>query len=126
MNIKEQVFFHSTSCSVDGIIHTKFKKDIVIDVDIAKSIVNDRKFMFGDKPRPILVDVSDLLSIDKSAREYFNTNDSWEFITACAVYTTNPLLYILGNAWLMLDKPIIPSKIFRNKQSAITWLKKVT
>lgn len=82
--------------------------------------------MFGDKPRPILVDVSDLLSIDKSAREYFNTNDSWEFITACAVYTTNPLLYILGNAWLMLDKPIIPSKIFRNKQSAITWLKKVT
>lgn len=97
-------------------------EDLIIDLKLAKQMVLDRKINFGTAPRAILIDVTNLLSIDKDARGFFASAEALEFLFSGAIYTDNILLSTIGEAWLKLDKPAIPIRIFNSKEKAVKWL----
>jgi len=48
--------------------------------------------------------------------------DGCEFLSARAIYIHNKLLAFLGNAWILLDRPLILVKVFTNKEDGLKWL----
>ncbi|MBI2271094.1 MAG: hypothetical protein HYU69_12180 [Bacteroidetes bacterium] len=107
----------------NGIMCAKYKSGIVIDLKIAKDIVNDRKTLSEGITRPMFVDITELLYIDPTGRKFLASHEACELLCAGAIFTKNKLLAILGNAFIMLDEPLIPSKVFSNREEALKWLK---
>ncbi|MBS1635351.1 MAG: hypothetical protein JST26_05465 [Bacteroidetes bacterium] len=122
MESKQITFYHSTFWLQDGILFSKLKRDL-IDLKIAMDIVQDRKRVFGKINMPFFIELgSELPYVNADVRRYFASRDAWDYITAGALVTTNKLNEFLGNAWLILDKPVVPIKIFTNRKSALEWL----
>ncbi len=115
-------FYHSHFWLNNGIIYGRYKSDLVIDIRVAKDMVRDRKKISAGISRPALVDITGLLSIDSPGRNYLAGIEACEYITAGAIYTKNKLLAFVGNAYILLDKPLVPVKIFSNEPVAIRWL----
>lgn len=122
MKPKQHTFCHSTYRIKDGILFCTLSKDIVIDEDLAKTMVQKRKETFGAIEMPVCVDLDNLLSIDHFARNFFASPETWQHISACSFFTTNKLLEILWRAWYLLSPPPVPVKIFNTQASAIVWL----
>ncbi len=115
-------FYHSWMWLNNGILFGKYKPNLIIDLQVAKDIIRDRKTISRNITRPFLVDITELLSVDAPARKYMASADACEFLNAGAIYTPNKLLAFLGNAWILLDEPLVPAKIFSNKEAALKWL----
>lgn len=114
-------FYHSTLWIKDGIVFGKYKRDLVIDLKVAKDVVNDRKKISNGVTRPFLIDVTGLLSIDTEGRKYL-AEEGCDLVSAGAIYTKNKLLAFVGNAFILLDKPSVPAKVFTSEEAAIRWL----
>lgn len=115
-------FHHSFLWLNDGILFGKFKPDLVIDLTIAKDMIRDRKIVSGNIVRPFFVDITELLSVDAAARNYIASVEACKLMNAGAIYTQNKLLAFIGNAFILLDKPPVPTKVFSNEKQAIKWL----
>ncbi|MDP3147342.1 MAG: hypothetical protein Q8N66_18185 [Bacteroidota bacterium] len=118
--IKE--FYHSFFWIEDDVIFGKYKPGLVINLEVAKEAVNDRKKISNGISKPFLIDITELVSVDAKARKYLASADGCEFLSAGAIYTHNKLLAFLGNAWILLDEPLIPVKVFTNKEAGLKWL----
>lgn len=116
-------FYHSAIWIENGIICAKFKPGIVINLETAKNIVSDRKTISKGITRPLLVDITELLYIDPTGRKFLASHEACELLCVGAIFTKNKLLALLGNAFILLDEPLIPSKVFSNRAEALEWLK---
>lgn len=106
----------------DGIIYNSFKPNLVIDLEIAKKMVEERLKVSDGIGRPMFTDINNLISIDLDAREYLASKDSIKYISAGAIFCTNPIAKFLGRLFLFINRPQITTKIFSNKDEAIKWL----
>lgn len=102
-------------------MYGKYKPGLVIDLEVAKQIVSDRLKISHGVTRPFLIEVTGLLCIDSEGRNYL-AGPGCDLITAGAILTNNKLLAFVGNAFILLDKPLIPSKVFSTEESAVRWL----
>ncbi|MBI3521053.1 MAG: hypothetical protein HY062_17065 [Bacteroidetes bacterium] len=114
-------FPHSTMWMNNGIVFSKFKKELIIDLDLAKQMVDDRILISNGIVRPYLIDISNLFSIDKEGRNYL-AGPGCDLISAGAIYTKNKLLAFIGNIFISLDNPTIPCKVFSSEKAAVAWL----
>lgn len=119
---KVHEFAHSTMWVNIGIMYAKYKKDLVIDLEVAKQMVSDRHKISNGVTRPFLIDVTGLLCVDSEGRDYLAGSAGCAFVSAGAIYTKNRLLAFVGNAFILLDKPLIPAKVFGDKEKALKWL----
>lgn len=115
-------FHHSAMWLNNGIMYVQYKPDIVIEMDVAKEMVKDRHKVSAGISRPFLVDVTELLYIGTDGRNYLAGPEGCKFISAGAIYTQNKLLAFVGSAFILLDKPLVPAKVFCNESAAIRWL----
>lgn len=115
-------FYHLFIWIENGIMFGKYNPDLVINLEAAKKIVSDRKAISKGICKPFLLDITNLLSVDATARKYFASAEACEFLNAGAIYTQNKLIAFLGNAWILLDEPLIPTKVFTNPEAGLKWL----
>lgn len=93
-----------------------------ITLAMAKEVVETR-FKFTDfKSLPVLVEGISVSAIDKDARDYLSTDEGIKGIKAGAIYVNSTFQSFLGNFFLKVSNPKIPTKIFTDKESAIKWL----
>lgn len=102
-------------------MYSKYKRDLVIDIEIAQEMVSDRKKISAGISRPFLIDVTGLLCIDSEGRSYL-AGPGCDLVSAGAILTKNKLLAFVGNAFILLDKPPIPAKVFSCESTAVSWL----
>ncbi len=67
----------------------------------------------------ILVDIREVNSVDRDAREIYANNPSSQ---AVALVIGNPVSRILGNFFLGVNKNVSPLKLFTSEQEALNWL----
>lgn len=115
-------FYHSVMWLNNGIMYSKYKRDLVIDIEIAQEMVSDRKKISEGISRPFLIDVTELLCVDTDGRNYLAGPAGCELISAGAIYTKNKLLAFVSNAFILLDKPLVPAKVFSSEEVAVRWL----
>jgi hypothetical protein len=110
----------------DEILFSNYKKQLVIDIEIAKQIVKDRIEFTGGKSYFILIDFTYLKSITKEARDYMNSAEGGlKGLLGGAFLSNNVVGTLFVNLYFKVSHPPIPSRFFNSKVEAITWLKKI-
>lgn len=105
----------------NGILFFEYKPNIVINLEAAKIIVADRILMQNEKSYPILCDIRGILYIDKAARDYFAQSCS-VLIKAVSLVGQQSVSLVLTSFYLRINKPSIPTKIFKDKSAALAFL----
>jgi hypothetical protein len=101
--------------------YVKYKPNTILDIDAAKKIINDTVFLADGKVYPCLCDISDMPQHHKDVQVYFAKEGS-KFSLANAIIVSNSLSKILANLFIIISKPIIPTKIFTDISKATKWL----
>jgi hypothetical protein len=112
-----------TWMGADGIARTKVKPHFDVTLTHAREnsvVVNS---LIKDKKFPLMVDVRDINSITREAREFFTTRGRETNINSMAVIIRSTISRVIGNFFLGIDKPAVPTRLFDNEHEAETWLK---
>jgi hypothetical protein len=127
--MRNQSFYKNISFwqeSDDGIIFWKYSPQIEIDIVIAKELVTDRLDYTNGKSVYALVDVTNIKSTTKEARDYLNAVEGGlQGLSAGAFLSNNVVSTLVINLFLKISSPAIPAKFFTDKNEALTWLKSV-
>lgn len=111
----------------DGVLFCSYKRQLVIDLLVAKRIVNERLEFTKGATYPILIDFSNLKMANKEARDFMNDpNGGLKGISSGAFVSNNAVATLFINLYLRINKPIVPAKFFISKQEALDWLKMVS
>lgn len=107
----------------DGILIATYKAGTNITIDIAKEVVRKRLEFTNGKSLPNLVYNGGVVSMEKAARDYFSTPEGTKGVSAGALVLSSVFSMFLGNFFLKVSKPVIPAKLFTDKQKAVEWLR---
>lgn len=105
----------------DNILCCRYANDLHVSLEVAKSCVEARIFFSKGKSYPLLIDMKGVKSSTWAARQYLATIGATR-VTAGAMITGSRLNRTLGNAFLILDRPRVPTKLFTNELKAREWL----
>lgn len=107
----------------DGIVYVTAKPGVEMDLADAEETIQKVGLICNGVVRPVLVDMSDLKSISREARSYFAGPDTAKVEAATALLTRSPLNKVMGNFFLRLHKPLIPTRLFSSEVEAVEWLR---
>jgi hypothetical protein len=108
---------------VDGIIWTWYKKGAVIDLEAAHEIVASRLKLLNGRELPMLLQDEGIKEVKREARIYMSKADGIRGVTAGAFIVTNPFTKMVVQFFLVLNNDnVIPTKTFRTKEEALSWL----
>lgn len=106
----------------DKILVGTYKKNIRINLEIAKEIVRARLSFTGNRNIPSLIISQGIVTIDKPAREYLSSDEATVGLVASAILVNSKFSSFLGNFFLTVNKPKMPVKIFSEISKAEKWL----
>lgn len=107
----------------DGIARTCVKPNI--DIILEHAIENTKivTSFFADKKFPILIDARNIKSMSYEARHHFSAHGRDTKTNAFGIIIGSSISRVLGNFYLGINKPAVPTKLFDNEQDAINWLR---
>lgn len=127
MIFEDETLYARYSIGEDGILIAVYHGEpMVINLEIAKKIVSDRKALGlgSEKKRLLLVRNDAGFTFDKPARDYLSSPEGAEGITAAAILIRSPIDLATVRFISIFGKPPIPMCYFRDERRAIVWLKK--
>jgi hypothetical protein len=107
----------------DGIARTKVKPNVDITLEYALENTKAVSSFYVDKKFPILIDSRGIKSMSREAREHFSTRCRDTKTNAFGIVIKSPLSRVVGNFFLGINKPAVPTRLFDNENDAIEWLK---
>jgi len=106
----------------DNILIVSYRKNLIIDLDVAQQIVLQRQSFTRGKTMAAIIFSHGVTSIDKPAREYLASQKGTEGLSASAIIVNSPFSRLLGNFFLRVNKTSIPVKLFSEISKAEKWL----
>jgi hypothetical protein len=107
----------------DGILYTKVLPGAELTLVEAQRITEAEFKLAGGQKRPMLVDIRQVKSITREAREHFAGESVRRFVSAVALCIQSPLSQVIGNFFMGYNKPLFPTKLFTSEGEAIDWLR---
>lgn len=125
MNIPETA--HNLTCyftwmGEDGIARTKVKKGSEVKLEHAQEnsvVVNS---FYIDKKFPLLIDARGIKSMEREARTFFTTNGRNTHTLAFGIIIDSSVSKAVGNFFMAISKPRVPTRLFLNEAAALEWL----
>jgi hypothetical protein len=102
----------------------KYKKDLKVNLDIAKEIIKERHEFTDHQPVVVLVYNQGVVRMDKKAREFLSSGDGVKGVIAAAIVVGSPFTSFMANFFVSVNKPKMPAKVFSDAEDAIKWLNK--
>lgn len=69
---------------------------------------------------PVLVDMRDMLKLDRGAREHFIT--SGDVASAVALVARSPVTKMMANFFIGMQRGLFPVRVFTTMEEAVEWL----
>lgn len=110
----------------DGIVYEIFKPNTVLTLQAAQQVVNDRIAVSNKQVGPIFIDIRHLIHADNKAKKYLSSREGSLHLNAGAVLLDNYLSRLAFNIFMRIFKPLIPTRSFPDKESALKWLEHYT
>src|SRR6185369_12964770 len=77
----------------------------------------------GDRRRPLLIDIRRAMPLDAAARHHYSGQTLVERFSALALLVEgSPFGRMMGNIYLRIAQPGIPTQLFADETTAMTWL----
>ncbi|MFT5823968.1 MAG: hypothetical protein ACI8ZM_005234 [Crocinitomix sp.] len=107
----------------DGILHCSYPKDLIVTMDVARVIVDERREYTKGIPYPALIDMSGIKNAKMDAMKYWASEESYVGLSKIAIVSNKGLVSkILINFWFKIDKPFKPTKFFKDEGTARIFL----
>lgn len=106
----------------DGIVCTKVKQNAEVTIEDAKANSLVVNAFYVNEKFPLLIDARGIKSITREARSFFTTNGRETNTMAFAILIDSSVSKVVGNFFLGINKPAVPTKLFLNEKSALEWL----
>lgn len=106
----------------NGICHTKTKKLAEIDIPEAKENTEAVYSFYIGKKFPLLIDAREVKSISREARQHFSTEGRETCTNAFGIIVKSSLSRVIGNFFMGINKPPLPTKLFDKEEDAVMWL----
>lgn len=107
----------------DGIARTKVKPGAEVTVDFARENSTAVNALFTGKKYPLLIDARGIKSMTRDARNQFSTKGRETNVLAFGIVIGSPLSRVIGNFFMGINKPAVPTRLFDNEEDAEKWLK---
>ncbi len=91
-------------------------------VDAQENVAANAQAALGRR-RPLLVDMSAIESISREARVYYAGAEAATVLSAVALLVRSPLSRAIGNFFLGLNRPAVPTRLFSAEAEALAWLR---
>ncbi|CAN5762381.1 hypothetical protein BH11BAC7_BH11BAC7_19970 [soil metagenome] len=114
----------TTTLDPRGFVHTRVHHGSEINLEHAKKNTTDVISVSGGSNYPILVDLREIKSISKEARDHFSMRGRKPHVTAIAMLVASPLSRIIGNFFLGLNRPTVSTRLFTSETEGISWMKR--
>jgi hypothetical protein len=89
----------------------------------AREQVAAQRPMAGGKRRPFLMDITRVRMLSRDARNYFAGPESAEVFLVVALVVGSPISRAIGNFFLGLSKPLMPTRLFTTEAEGLAWLR---
>jgi hypothetical protein len=106
----------------ENILFFIYKPGVTLNLEAVKRIVADRISVQKNVPYPVFCDMRGIKDSDKPARDYLAKEGS-SMVKAVGVLTDSPVTKIMLNFYLTISRPLIPTKMFTDKNQALEFLK---
>ena len=104
-----------------GILHEYFSPRTDFTIQDAKQSMAVGLELSESTDFSWLVDMTNMKSITKEAREYFGEVEN-SHLKAVGLVTNSPVSKVFGNFFLRFNKPAIPVRLFSSEPQALKWL----
>ena len=104
-----------------GIFYMYYKSLKQLDLNIAKAIVKERLAFVDGESYPSLFDIQKVEHSTKDARDYM-ADEGNDLVLASAIMVGSPVLRMMANFFIMVNKPKNPTRMFTDEKSAVEWL----
>ena len=108
----------------DGVIETQVVKNAVVELNDALENTEKVVELSEGILRPILVDMREIKSISKEARDHFSMKGRKPNVSAVALVVKSPVSKMIGNFFINFSSPAVPTKLFTSFDSGLEWTKK--
>ena len=114
----------SISLGDDGIIRMQMQPG-VFDLELAdaQEVIGAVSALCGGVRRPVLVDLRGVRSMTRECRKYFAGPETAAAEAAAALLVVSPIARAIGNFFMGLNKPLMPTRLFTSEDDALVWLR---
>jgi hypothetical protein len=106
-----------------GIVRTRIRPGAAQSLDDARQNLAASISTSGGAKRPLLVDISACQPLDPEVRHYYSGRLLVESFSALGlVIESSPFGRMMGNVYLRVARPGIPTQLFTDEPSALAWL----
>ncbi|HRG52001.1 MAG TPA: hypothetical protein PLL00_04130 [Bacteroidia bacterium] len=124
---RRESYLENDHCRIwvtNGILIMEYKPGLVMNIDNARKMVSDRLKVSNGITRPLLLKARNFISMDRATMKFYKTKEVVQHVTCAAFILDSALGTLAGNIFLALEKPLVPTKIFKDEQKALEWLEK--
>lgn len=109
----------------DGILEYRYAPGAVVDLEFARALIRSAAELVGaDAPVPCLVEPGNVKELTREARTFFAESPENHAVSSkVALMVESPATRIIGNVFLKVSKPRIPTKLFQDRAGARAWLR---
>jgi len=107
----------------DGIVRIIHVPGAQLTLEDAKETMASYLKLYKGKRRPLLVDTKTMKSMTRETRQYYAGAEAAKVASAAAIIVGTPVSRVLGNFYLGLSNPHLPSRLFTSEDEAMEWLK---
>jgi hypothetical protein len=107
----------------DGIARIIHVPDAEVTLEDAKETMAAYLKLNKGKRMPLFVDTKKMKSLAREARHYYAGEEAAKVASAVAIIVGTPVSRVLGNFYLGLSNPHLPSRLFTSEAEALEWLK---
>jgi hypothetical protein len=107
----------------DGVLSVRIRTNAAQSLVHARENLSAALEVGAGQRRPLLIDISEAVPLDAEVRHYYSGQVLVDGFTALAmVIHASPLGRMMGNVYLRVAKPGIPTRLFAEPSHARAWL----
>lgn len=104
----------------DGIMIGTFKTELV-DLSIAKKITDYRLDLQKEVSYPLISNITHVKNSTKEARDFLASEEGCKGVVAAAILIDSVVGSMIGNFFVRISKPLVPTRLFTNEDEAKKW-----
>lgn len=108
----------------DGIVRATTEDNVWLNINDAHEFLAMLEEITGGIPHRVLFIPGRHMSADKESRTYMASDAGMKYTSALAVVVRSVAHRIIGNLFIVIDRPKRPVQNFNSESDAIDWLKK--
>jgi len=111
--------------SVDGLVIVRIRDGAYQSLDEAKVNLATAVAATAGRRRPLLVDIRTAQPLDAEARHLYSGQTLVDgFLALALLVDSSPFGRMMGNVYLRIARPGIPTQLFTDEPRAVEWLMK--